>query len=438
VTTLAFGTAVAAPRGDSTVIVEAPPAHRVVPVAVVDAVLDAALGANADYVWLEPVAQSTEHYLVSVERAGSVIATSTVDSQLASAMIARLAFITNVDLTSSRAVTGSAPIRGRGRDADLVFTLRPGAELRGEAMLVNRGTRLTVSRERFDDLSPGDRVGHYRVLARLGAGGMGSVYRVEHATLGRVHALKVLHGKVLRRDAGSIDRFLREARAASRIQHPHIVDVFDFGYLPDGRPYFVMELLDGDSLGDLIDRGALQPAQAVSVARQLAEALAAAHDHGVIHADVSPSNVLVATGTKVKLVDFGLAELRDRDVSRDAPADYVLGTPCYISPEQIRGNPADERSDQYSFGIVVFEMIAGKPPYNDRNIRELCMKHLRDPVPELLSPFGPMPDDVCKLVERLLAKSPQARYPNMRAVLADLDEIAKLVDRKGWRRWLAP
>jgi len=125
-------------------------------------------------------------------------------------------------------------------------------------------------------------------------------------------------------------------------------------------------------------------------------------------------------------------------VARDAPADYVLGTPCYISPEQIRGSAADERSDQYSFGIVLFEMIAGKPPYNDKNIRELCMKHIRDPIPELLSPFGPMPDDVCRLVGRLLAKSPQSRYPNMRAVLSDLDELAKLVDRKGWRRWLAP
>jgi len=326
--TLAFRTATASPRPESAVIIEAPPAPRIAPIAVVDAVLDAALCSRADYVWLEPVAQSTDHYLVSIERAGNVIATATVDSQLASAMIARLAFITQVDLTSARAITGSAPIRSRDHEVDLVFTLRPGSELRGEAMLVNRTTRTAQPRDRFDDLAAGDRVGNYRVVARLGAGGMGSVYRVEHATLGRAHALKVLHGKVLRRDAGSIDRFLREARAASRIQHPHIVDVFDFGYLPDGRPYFVMELLAGDSLGDLIDRGPMQPAQAVSIARQLAEALAAAHDHGVIHADVTPSNVLVANGTHVKLVDFGLAELREMRVDRDEAPDYVLGTPC--------------------------------------------------------------------------------------------------------------
>src|SRR5690606_3682569 len=139
---------------------------------------------------------------------------------------------------------------------------------------------------------------------------MGTVYQVEHIALGRTYALKVLRSKVLGGDATSAQRFLREARTAARIRHPNIVDVFDFGYMPDGRPYFVMEMLEGESLATRVDRGALDPAEVVTIARQLATALAAAHDRGVIHADVTPSNVLVL-GTDdlhVKLVDFGLAE----------------------------------------------------------------------------------------------------------------------------------
>jgi Protein kinase domain len=421
--------------------IEKPFALPAAPIAVVDILLDAALAADAAFVWIEPADVASGQYLISIEREGRCVASASVDAQLASAVIARLAYITGVDLTSSRAVTGSSRIRSETRERDLVFTLRPGAELRGELTFVTRGPRLQIARERFDDLKPGDCVDRYRVDKKLGEGGMGSVYRVQHATLGRAHALKVLHGNVLSRDPGSIDRFLREARAASRIQHPHIVDVFDFGYLADGRPYFVMELLGGESLSDRVDRGALQPEQAMVFARQLAEALAAAHDHGVIHADVTPSNILVtrdrANADLVKLVDFGLAELRETRVDRDEAPDYVLGTPCYISPEQIRGQPADERSDQYSLGIVLFEMIAGKPPFNHKNIRELCMKHIRDPIPDLVSPFGPLPPELSVLVERCLAKSPAQRYASMRALLADLDEVGKLVDRKGWRRWLA-
>ena len=407
----------------------------IAPVAAVDALLDSAITARADFVWLEPLADT--HYVISVERDGRVITTATVEAQFATAVIARLAFVCGVDLTSPHAATGSTRVRARDSERELVFTLRPGTELRAELMFVNRGPRFALARDLYDDLEKGDRVDHYRVLARLDAGGMGSVYQAEHAALGRPCALKVLHGSVLKRDANSIDRFLREARAAARIKHANIVDVFDFGYLADGRPYFVMELLAGSSLGAVIDGGALAPAQAVMFARQLCEALAVAHDHGVIHADVTPSNVFVIADDRVKLVDFGLAELRDPDAAREAASDYVLGTPCYISPEQIRGMPADERSDQYSLGIVLFEMVTGKTPFYDSDVRALCLKHLHEPVPDLHSKFGALPDELHRIVSRCLAKSPAARYSSMRALLMDLDEAAKLVERRGWRRWLA-
>jgi serine/threonine-protein kinase len=304
---------------------------------------------------------------------------------------------------------------------------------------VTRGASAKITSSKHDDLAEGARVDHYRILVHLGSGGMGAVYLAEHAALSRRYALKVLHGNVLAKDASSVDRFLREARAAARIRHPHIVDVFDFGYLADGRPYFVMEVLDATSVSDLVESGALPIAQAVAIARQLGEALAAAHEAGVIHADVSASNVLVDTSADqvvTKLVDFGLAELRG---ARTAPSDseVVFGTPCYIAPELIRGVPPDERSDQYSFGVVLFEMLAGRTPFFSDNIRELCMMHMKAPPPAVASPHGPLPEDLVKIVERCLAKSPAARFPNMRALLVELDAVARTVGRRGWRRWLS-
>ena len=122
-----------------------------------------------------------------------------------------------------------------------------------------------------------------------------------------------------------------------------------------------------------------------------------------------------------------------------APAcDFVLGTPCYISPEQIRGQPADELSDQYSLGVVLFELLTGRPPFLDHDVRALCLKHLRDPVPDPISPHGPLPDELVKIIERAMSKSPNARFTSMRAMRAELDQVARLVERRGWRRWLAP
>lgn len=416
------------------------------PVAITDVVLDAALAAQADCVWIEPAACAEDRYLISLERAGQVLATATIDAGLGAAVIARLAYVTGVDIGATRAATGTVRIRSAvtALERELVFTLRPGADLRAEAMLVARGGAGAIAAwqggpPKRVDLEEGALVGHYRVIVHLGSGGMGSVYLAEHATLERRYALKVLHGSVLAKDASSVDRFLREARAAARIHHPHIVDVFDFGYLPDGRPYFVMELLDATSVADLVETGALPISQAVAIARQLGEALAAAHEAGVIHADVSASNVLVSARVDqvvTKLVDFGLAELRG---ARTAPSDtdVVFGTPCYIAPELIRGMPPDERSDQYSFGAVLFEMLAGKVPFYADDIRELCMMHLKAPAPVVTSPHGPLPEELVRIVERCLAKSPGGRFPNMRALLVELEGVARTVGRRGWRRWLS-
>jgi serine/threonine-protein kinase len=266
---------------------------------------------------------------------------------------------------------------------------------------------------------------------------MGTVYRVEHAVLGRQYALKVLRRKVVERETTASQRFVREARAAARVRHPNIVDVFDFGHFPDGRPYFVMELCEGESLIDLVRRGPLPLADVVHVGRQIGSALAAVHDHGVIHADVTPSNVLI-TGTTplhVKLVDFGLAAIAG-EVFYEEQTDFVLGTPQYISPEQLHGMPATDRSDQYGLGCVLFELIAGYAPYRHDNVRELCMMHIQAPIPTPLSPHGPLPSKLADVIRTAMAKSPQQRFPGMRAMLAALDDIAGVSDRKGWQKWL--
>jgi eukaryotic-like serine/threonine-protein kinase len=284
----------------------------------------------------------------------------------------------------------------------------------------------------------GDVVGNYRLIERLGHGGMGTVFRVEHTVLGRQYALKVLRSKVVEKAETAAQRFVREARAAARVRHPHIVDVFDFGFFPDGRPYFVMELLEGESLIETIRRSPLQWPEAIMAAKQIAQALAEVHDHGVIHADVTPSNVFVLARQPlhVKLVDFGLAAIADEVIDEDK-TDFVLGTPAYISPEQLHGVDATDRSDQYGLGCVLFEMLAGHPPYQHENVRELCMMHIHAPVPVVESPYGPIPPKLADAISTMLQKSPQQRFPGLRAFIAVLDDIERTSERRGWQRWLS-
>ena len=410
------------------------------PRCVADVVLSAAVRAQADAVYIEPALALGEvgddPYFVSFERASTVIAKNTLAPAVGAALIARLAFIADLDLAAAHATSGVVPVRAGDREAEVVITVRPGTSLRADVMLASRkSTRVSAP----VILEPGHVVGNYRVVERLGEGGMGTVFRVEHVVLGRNYALKVLRSKVIDRDPTSAQRFLREARAAARVRHPNIVDVFDFGHLADGRPYFVMELLEGESLADRVERlGPLQPAEVVTIARQLALGLAAAHDCGVIHADVTPSNALLVRGdeTHAKLVDFGLAELVGESM-HDEDADFVLGTPAYISPEQLRGLPSTDRSDQYGLGAVLFELITGHPPFQDADLRALCMKHIQAPIPPVTSPHGPLPGKLADVITTCLQKSPGARFPGMRAMIAALDEIERVADRRGWRKWLS-
>ena len=409
-------------------------ARQVDPRRLAEITLATAVRAGADAVFIDPGENPEETYTITFERERETLKRIEVDALSGAATIARLAFIASLDLAGVSAQSAVVAVRSGTREADVVITIRPGAGLRADLMMVPK-----LRRPRPSTVVPelGDTIGNYRLGEELGEGGMGTVYRVEHVVLGRQYALKVLRPKVVERESTAAQRFVREARAAARVRHPNIVDVFDFGHFPDGRPYFVMELCEGESLIDLVRRDALQPGEVVHIARQIAGALAAVHDHGVIHADVTPSNVLV-TGTSplhVKLVDFGLAAIAG-EVFYEEESDFVLGTPQYISPEQLHGMPATDRSDQYGLGCVLFELIAGHAPYRHDSVRELCMMHINAPIPTPVSPHGPLPAKLADVIRTCMAKSPQQRFPGMRAMIAALDEVERVTDRKGWQKWL--
>ncbi len=410
-------------------------ARQVDPRRLADVTLAAAVRAQADAVFIEPGENPEETYVITFERAQKPFARIEVEALSGAAAIARFAFIASIDLAGTSAQSAVVPVRSGTHETDVVITVRPGAGLRADLMIVPKPGRYPRAKTVIPEL--GDVVGHYRLGEMLGEGGMGTVYRVEHTVLGRQYALKVLRPKVVERESTAAQRFVREARAAARVRHPNIVDVFDFGHFPDGRPYFVMELCEGESLIDLVRRGPLQPSDVVHIARQIGNALAQVHDHGVIHADVTPSNVLVTSHNPlhVKLLDFGLAAIAGEHFFEEE-TDFVLGTPQYISPEQLHGMPATDRSDQYGLGCVLFELITGMAPYRHENVRELCMMHIHAPVPTPMSPYGPLPGKLADVVYTCMQKSPQQRFPGMRAMLAALDEVERVSDRKGWQKWL--
>ena len=399
-----------------------------------DVVLASAVRAQADAVFFEP--RGEEAYTITFERGQEVLTTVSVEALTGAATIARLAYVANLDLVATSSTSAVTKVRSGDREVDIVITVRPGNGLRAD-LHVMPGQRRAASQPVVAVGTIGDIVGNYRIMERLGEGGMGTVYRVEHVVLGRSYALKILRPRVFEKDATAGQRFLREARAASRVRHPNIGDVFDFGHVADGRPYFVMELLEGESLADRVARDALQPAEVVTVARQLAGALAVVHDHGVVHGDVTPSNALIVSDEPyhVKLIDFGLAAIAG-EAFQEVEADFVLGTPSYISPEQLRGLPATDRSDQYGLGAVLYELVVGRPPYGHPNLRDLCMMHIEAPIPAVESPFGPMPPKLAEVITTCLQKSPQQRFPGMRAMLAALDEIERVTRQRGWRKWL--
>jgi serine/threonine protein kinase len=264
--------------------------------------------------------------------------------------------------------------------------------------------------------------GRYRIDELIGEGGMGRVYLAEHVEIGKRVAIKILH-PVYSRMPDLVERFRREARAASKIGHPHIVDVTDSGTTADGSVYFVMEYLEGVELASVIDReGALDIARALRITTQICRALAAAHAVGIIHRDLKPENVFLTVregaADFVKVLDFGIAKSSEAEEARGKRLTHpgmAMGTPEYMSPEQAAGRPADERCDVYAVGAILYEMLTGAPPYDGDNFMEILTKKATvDPAaPNTLRPEIPPMVEV--LVTSAMARDPEKRPPSMEA-----------------------
>jgi serine/threonine-protein kinase len=272
----------------------------------------------------------------------------------------------------------------------------------------------------------------YEVLQLLGEGGMGCVYRVRHRVLGRLFALKALRIE-LARELVTAERFVQEARAAASICHPNVVTINDFGMLDSGQPYFVMELLEGRTLSSVLrERGVFSPVEAVTVAEKVASALAAAHDAGVIHRDLKPDNIVLLNGpvgSKLKVLDFGLAMVRGNSrLTRDG---VVFGTPEYMSPEQATAEPLDAGVDIYSLGIVLYEMLTGRIPFeSDSYMGVLTQQLYAEPVPpSQLNPELAAVPELEQLVLRCLRKSRAERQASMQELCGDLGVIASRWER---------
>src|SRR5262245_47890855 len=268
-------------------------------------------------------------------------------------------------------------------------------------------------------LGPGTRLGPYEIVAPIGAGGMGEVYKARDPRLGRDVAIKVLPS-TLSADAERLQRFEQEARAAAALNHPNILAVYDLGQ-HDGAPYIVSELLEGDTLRERLSGAALPVRKAVEYAIQICHGLAAAHDKGIVHRDLKPENIFVTSDGRVKLLDFGLAKLTQTEpalagvsVLPTTPphtlAGVVLGTIGYMAPEQVRGLAADHRSDIFAFGATLYEMLAGRRAFAGDTAMDEMTAILKEHPVDLPTGERHIPLGLARIVDRCLEKNPAARF----------------------------
>ncbi len=280
-------------------------------------------------------------------------------------------------------------------------------------------------------LSSATRLGPYEIVSSLGAGGMGEVYRARDPRLGREVAIKVLP-TAWSADASRLHRFEQEARAAAALNHPNILAVYDIG-TQDGAPYIVSEVLEGSTLRERLRTGPLPIRKATDYAQQIARGLAAAHDKGIVHRDLKPENIFITDDGRVKILDFGLAKLTRPESISDGQTltqtlasdpGTVLGTVGYMSPEQVRGKPADARSDLFSFGAILYEMLSGKRAFHGESAAETMSAIVKEEPPELTETNRSVPPALERIVRHCLEKNPAERFHSAHDVAFDLEMLS--------------
>lgn len=378
---------------------------------------------------LEPISADT--HALSIDLRDRVLFYTEMAGSLGDAIVARLALLGSIDFTAREERSADLRVRVGEKEAALHLSVRPagghlGAHLRrpvGEnAAPVDRDVGLVPSR-----------VGEYTILGEMGRGGLGVVYRAQHRHLHHVAAVKLL--TAFARASLSNAALVREARAAARTKHPGVVEIYDVVRLADGRFALIMELIDGEALSTHIARnGALMPAEALNVVRLIAEIMRDMHGMGIVHRDLKPENVFLLPGGGVKLLDFGAA--RPPDTDGGAATDSTFGTPWYMAPEQALGHNVDRRSDVYSLGCILFELLSGEMLFRARSANLVIAMHLSHPVPVPTSPHGPLPAALECLVLRSLSKMPQARQQDMGELMREIDAVLALLAVGGWRRWI--
>ena len=275
-------------------------------------------------------------------------------------------------------------------------------------------------------LPAGFAVGEYRIERPLGQGGMGAVYAARQPEIGARVAVKVLAAE-LSRDARLVQRFVDEARAVNKIRHPNIIDIFAFGRLVDGRHYFVMELLEGETLAARLERGPLPPSEARRLLLQICEALEAAHQEHIVHRDLKPENLWIATPRHgqpyAKILDFGIAKLaEDRDASLATETGVAMGTAHFMAPEQCRGEPVDARADIYAMGVILYRMWTGRLPFEGASFLAVVSQQITA-APAPPSVHARLPPRLEALILRCLQKDPAARPQSARALGDELGGI---------------
>src|SRR4051794_17772219 len=278
--------------------------------------------------------------------------------------------------------------------------------------------------------------GRYRILSMLAEGGMGIVYRAERVGIGRSVVVKFLHA-ILSDKPGIVDRFEREARATARLNHPHCVSLVDFG-IDDGSPYLVVEFVEGKTLADLLDHGAVNGARAVGIVRQILAGLEHAHERGILHRDLKPANVMIVdaegyVGDFVKILDFGLAKLAwPGEDKRDVTVEGIaIGTPGYMSPEQAAGVPSDRRSDIYCTGALLDHLVTGAKAVEGDDVRSVLRRHREETPasPRALKPAAGISEELEDVLSRAMQRDPGKRYQHAREMAAALRNTPEMQTR---------